>query len=191
MKHFQLNAQKREAFTKAAVKQLRRQGLVPGVLYGHKKENVHFSVVEKDMKDLIYTPNSYIIELNVDGEMHLCMIHDAQYHPVTDILLHLDLLAVNPDELVTINIPVAVSGNSEGVRQGGKLQINARKLRVKGHINDLPDTLNVDVTNLGLGKSIVANDLHFDNLQIVSPKTTIICMVKMTRAAAAASTTAE
>lgn len=164
--------------------------MVPCVLYGNKKENEHFTVVEKDLKNLIYTPSSYIVALSIEGSKQLCVLHEAQYHPVTDKILHLDFLAVNPSEPVTIHIPVVVTGTSEGVRQGGKLQVVARKLLVKGKMENLPDTIDIDITDLPLGKTIVAGDLKYDGIQIISPKTTMICMVKMTRAATAAASQA-
>ncbi len=190
MKQFEINARERSNFTKAAVKQLRKEDMVPCVLYGNNKENVHFSVSRKDLKDLIYTPNSYIISVNVDGKKQLCILHEAQFHPVTDSILHLDFLAIDPKKPVSIHIPIAITGNSEGVRQGGKLQILNRKLLVRANMKDLPDTLDVDITNLILGKAITAGDLKYDNIQILSPKSTIICMVKMTRASTSASASA-
>jgi large subunit ribosomal protein L25 len=190
MKQFEINARERSNFTKAAVKQLRKEDMVPCVLYGNKKENVHFSVSRKDLKDLIYTPNSYIISVNVDGKKQLCILHEAQFHPVTDSILHLDFLTIDPKKPVSIHIPIAITGNSEGVRQGGKLQVLNRKLLVRANMKDLPDTLDVDITNLTLGKAITAGDLKYDNIQILSPKSTIICMVKMTRASTSASASA-
>ena len=186
MKQFEIDAQRRASFTKAAVKQLRKDVLVPCVIYGNKKENEHFTVIEKDLKNLIYTPGSYIVALNIEGTKQLCVLHEAQFHPVTDKILHLDFLAVKPGEPVTIHIPVVITGTSEGVRQGGKLQVITRKLLVKGTLEHLPDTLDIDITNLPLGKSVVAGDLKYKDIQIISPKATIICMVKMTRAATAA-----
>lgn len=190
MKQFEINARERSNFTKAAVKQLRKEGLVPCVLYGNNQENVHFSVSQKDLKDLIYTPNSYIISLNIEGKKQLCILHEAQFHPVTDSILHLDFLTIDPAKPVSIHVPISVSGNSEGVRQGGKLQILNRKLLVRATMKDLPDTLDIDITNLSLGKAITAGELKYDNVQILSPKSTIICMVKMTRASTSASASA-
>lgn len=184
MKQFEINATKREAFTKAAVKQLRREGNVPCVLYGNKLENVHFSLNEKELGGLIYTPNSYIVSLNFDGQKQLCILYQSQFHPVTDRILHLDFLAVNENDPITINVPVLIDGHSEGVRQGGKLQVMARKVRIKAKLNDLPDDVTVDITNLLIGKAIVAGDIKIDNVQVVTSKNAIICMVKSTRAAA-------
>ncbi|MDD5314812.1 MAG: 50S ribosomal protein L25, partial [Bacteroidales bacterium] len=174
MKQFEINARERGIFTKTAVKQLRKEGMVPCVLYGNNDENIHFSVLEKDLKDLIFTPNSYIISLNIEGKKHLCVMHDTQFHPVTDRVLHLDFLAIDPLQPVSISVPIAISGNSEGVRQGGKLQVINRKLRVRAHLKDLPDSLDIDITNLELGKAITAGELKYENVQILAPKSTII-----------------
>ena len=190
MKQFEINAHKRENFTKVAVKQLRREGMVPCVLYGNDTENIHFAVLEKDLKDLIYTPSSYIISINIDGKKSLCILHQTQFHPVSDKILHLDFLAIDPAKPITIQVPVSISGNSEGVRQGGKLQVLNRKLLISGFLKDLPDQLNLDVTDLVLGKAITAGDLKYDNIRIMSPRGTIICMVKMTRASTSATATA-
>ncbi|MDD2290072.1 MAG: 50S ribosomal protein L25/general stress protein Ctc [Bacteroidales bacterium] len=190
MKQFEINAHKRENFTKAAVKQLRREGMVPCVLYGNDTENIHFAVLEKDLKDLIYTPSSYIISINIDGKKSLCILHQTQFHPVSDKILHLDFLAIDPAKPITIQVPVSISGNSEGVRQGGKLQVLNRKLLISGFLKDLPNQLDVDVTDLVLGKAITAGDLKYDNIRIMSPRGTIICMVKMTRASTSATATA-
>ena len=186
MKQFEINAHKRGNFTKAAVKQLRREGMVPCVLYGNETENIHFAVLEKDLKDLIYTPSSFIISINIDGKKSLCILHQTQFHPVSDKILHLDFLAIDPAKPITIQVPVSISGNSEGVRQGGKLQVLNRKLLISGFLKDLPDQLNIDVTDLTLGKTITAGDLKYDNIRIMSPRGTIICMVKMTRASTSA-----
>ncbi len=185
MKQFEINATQRDVFTKAAVKQLRREGNVPCVLYGNKMENVHFILNEKELGGLIYTPNSFIVALNFDGKKQLCVLYQAQFHPVNDHILHLDFLAVNENDPITIDVPVNISGHSEGVRQGGKLQVMVRKLRIKAKLNDLPDEVTVDISDLLIGKSIVAGDVKIDNVQVVTPKSTILCMVKVTRAAAA------
>jgi len=182
MKQLEINARKRDNFTKAAVKQLRREGRVPCVLYGTNKETLHFSVSEKELRPLIYTPNSYIVNLNVDGKEQLCLLHQAQFHPLLEQILHLDFLSIDPKKPVSVYIPVVLKGNSIGVREGGKMYVLSRKLFVRARLEDLPDSLDVDVTKLALGSSIAAGDLSFDKLEILTPKTTLVCMVKMTRA---------
>jgi len=186
MKTIALKGTPRTNISKTAVKALRRDKQVPCVLYGNNVENVHFSVNEADLKPLIYTPNAYIVNIDIDGKIYDAIMHNSQYHPVNDNVIHIDFYAVNTEKPLAMNIPVAISGNSEGVRAGGKLQVINRKIKVSALPKDLPDTLPIDITNLGLGKNIVAGDLSFDNVTIICPKSTIICAVKMTRAAASA-----
>lgn len=186
MKQITLQGIGRTGNDRAAIKALRKEGRVPCVYYGNGVENTLFSVSAKDLETITNTPNSYIIELDVEGKKQLVVLHDIQYHPVTDKALHVDFLAIREDKPVVINVPVSITGNSIGVRQGGKLMVSTRKLKVSGMIKDLPDKLDIDITDLNLGKQIVAGDLHYDNIHIVSPKATIICSIRMTRAAAAA-----
>ena len=110
------------------------------------------------------------------------VLHEVQYHPVSDEALHVDFLAVNEEKPVTIEVPVKVTGHSEGVKMGGKLLVSSRKLRVSAMMNNLPDLLEVDSTHLMIGKQIVAGDLNYEGVTIVSPKATIICSVRPTRA---------
>ena len=116
----------------------------------------------------------------------MAVLHEVQWHPVTDEALHVDFLAVTDSKPVTIDVPVVITGHSEGVKLGGKLLVSSRKLRVSALLADLPDSLDVDITNLMIGKQIVAGDLHYDKINIVSPKATIICSVRATRATAQA-----
>lgn len=183
METITLKGKSRKIGKKADVKQLRRAGEVPCVYYGHNVENIVFSVDAKELKKITHTPKSYLINLEVDGQSHLCVFHQIQYHPVTDEALHVDFLAISSEKPVVIEVPVVIEGNSEGVKQGGKLLVSARKLKISAPIDLLPDELKVDITDLQLGKTIVAGDLSYEGIQIVSPKSTIICAVKMTRAA--------
>ena len=183
MKHIELNGQVREAGNKAAVKAIRRAGQVPCNIYGLGIENILFSVDAQDLKTITHTPNSYIIDLKLsDGRNGYAVLHEVQYHPVTDEALHVDFLAVCEEKPVTIEVPVLVTGHSEGVKMGGKLLISSRKLRVSAMMDKLPDLLEVDSTHLMIGKQIVAGDLNYEGVTIVSPKATIICSVRPTRA---------
>ena len=183
MKHIELNGQIREAGNKAAVKAIRRAGQVPCNIYGLGMENILFSVDAQDLKTITHTPNSYIIDLKLnDGRGGCAVLHEVQYHPVTDEALHVDFLAVNEERPVTIEVPVIVTGHAEGVKMGGKLLVSSRKLRVSAMMANLPDLLEVDSTNLMIGKQIVACDLNYEGVTIVSPKATIICSVRPTRA---------
>ena len=183
MKHIELKGQVREAGNKAAVKAVRRAGQVPCNIYGLGIENILFTIDAQDLKTITHTPNSYIIDLELnDGKKLYAVLHEVQYHPVTDEALHVDFLAVCEEKPVTIEVPVIVTGHSEGVKMGGKLLVSSRKLRVSAMMNKLPDVLEVDSTHLMIGKQIVAGDLNFDGVTIVSPRATIICSVRPTRA---------
>ena len=187
MKHIELKGVVREAGNKATVKSIRKQGLVPCNIYGSGIENELFTVSAKDLKALTHTPNSYIVELELnDGKKFKAVLHEVQWHPVTDEALHVDFLAISDDKPVVIDVPVVITGHSEGVKLGGKLLVSSRKLRISALIENLPDSLEVDTTHLMIGKQIVAGDLHYDNINIVSPKGTIICSVRATRATAQA-----
>ncbi|MHC1780699.1 MAG: 50S ribosomal protein L25 [Bacteroidales bacterium] len=190
MKTISLKGNPREITRKSETKAMRRGNQIPCVIYGQGVQNVHFSVYDRDLLQIMNTPNAYIIELNIEGKVYNAVYHAAQFHPVTDEPLHVDFLAVNETKPVVISVPVIVTGNSEGVRQGGKLILNTRKLKISAKMSDLPDSITVDVTNLSIGKSISAGDVKVDNVQILTPKTTIICAVKMTRAAIGAAAAA-
>lgn len=182
MKHFTLNGQIREVGNKAVVKAFRRQGLVPCNLYGQGTENVLFTVTEKELKSLTHTPESFIVDLVLsNGKKCTAIVHELQYHPVTDNCLHVDFLVVSEDKPIAIDVPIAITGHSVGVQQGGKFLKSARSLRISALMKHLPDELLVDITNLQLGKRITAANLNYENISIISPKTTIICAVKATR----------
>ena len=183
MKHIELKGQVREAGNKASVKAVRRAGQVPCNIYGLGIENVLFTIDAQDLKTITHTPNSYIVDLELNnGQKLFAVLHEVQYHPVSDEALHVDFLAVCETKPVTIEVPVKVVGHSEGVKMGGKLLVSSRKLRVSAMMDKLPDILEVDSTPLKIGKQIVAGDLNYDGVTIVSPKATIICSVRPTRA---------
>ena len=183
MQHIELKGQVREAGNKAAVKAVRRAGQVPCNIYGQGIENVLFTIDAQDLKTITHTPNSYIIDLELsNGTKMYAVLHEVQYHPVSDEALHVDFLAVSEEKPVTIEVPVKVVGHSEGVKMGGKLLVSSRKLRISAMMNMLPDVLEVDSTHLMIGKQIVAGDLNYEGVTIVSPRATIICSVRPTRA---------
>jgi large subunit ribosomal protein L25 len=191
MKTIDVKGTVRKDLKKAAVKALRRNEQVPCIIYGNGCENILFTVTEKELKHLVYTPNAYLVNLDIDGNVRQAVMREIQFHPVTDKILHIDFYAVDAAKPIAIDVPVIISGNSEGVRAGGKLHILNRKVKVSALPENLPDALPVDITNLGLGKTITAGDLSFDKVNIITPKTTIICAVKLTRAVVApAETTA-
>ena len=182
MKHFELKGQIRQVGNKAVIKAFRRQGLVPCNLYGQGLDNVLFTVNDRDLQGLLNTPASYIVDLVLDGKTYTAVVHELQFHPVKDNCLHVDFLAVNEKKPIVISIPLNLTGHPKGVLVGGKFVQSARSLKVCGLMENLPDQLDVDVTPLELDKRMVAGDLKFEGLQIVSDKNTIICSVKTTRA---------
>lgn len=181
MKTVSVKAVKREDFGKKAAKSVRREGLVPCVLCGNG-ESVNFSIDPREVKPLIYTPNSYIVEIDFDGKKELAVLREVQFHPVREQILHIDFFRIAAGKPVAIAIPVRLSGNAEGVKVGGKLVLSARKLVVSALVENLPDEIVVDVTSLGVGKTIFVGDLKFDNLKFVTPATTAVCAVRVTRA---------
>ncbi|WP_026474692.1 50S ribosomal protein L25/general stress protein Ctc [Alkaliflexus imshenetskii] len=185
MQNIEIKAAKRENLGKTATKELRNNGDVPSVLYGGD-EVVHFFASERELNKLIFTPEVYIVKLNVDGKIYDAVIKDLQFHPVSDRLLHADFLQISEDKPVIIEIPVKMEGLAEGVKAGGKLQLEQRKLRVKAFAKDLPNELTVNISNLGLGKSIQVGSLSYPNLELLNAKNSVVVSVKLTRAARAA-----
>jgi len=181
MKTFQLAGQLRNEFGKKAAKELRKQDLVPCNLYGNGA-NVTFTVNVADVRKLIYTPDTQIVELTVDGKKHNAVVKELQFHPVKEQLLHIDFLEVTDKKPVTVEVPVQLTGHAEGVKAGGKLSLEVRKLKVSAIYTNLPDRVVVDVTELGLGKKIQVADLHFDNYEIANVKDLVVAQVKATRA---------
>ncbi len=185
MQVFELKAEGRKDLGKKATIAVRNEGKVPCVLYGGA-ENVHFVVAEKDLAKLLYTPIVYTINLNVDGKSYSAVMREIQFHPVTDRVLHIDFYQITENKPVVIEVPVKLQGFAEGVQAGGKLALIMRKLKVKAPLADLPGEVVLDVTNLGLGKSIRVKDLSFDKFEIMNAKDVVIAQIKLTRAARAA-----
>lgn len=186
MKHFVLKGQVREVGNKAVIKEYRKQGLVPCNIYGSGVENILFTVTEKDLKGLTDTPASYIVDLELsNGQKYNAVIHELQYHPVKDNCLHADFLAVNEEKPISIMVPITITGHAAGVRVGGKFYKLVRELKVSALMKDLPDELVINIDKLQIGKRIVAGDLKYENVNVVSPKGTIICTVKSSRQVAA------
>jgi len=185
MQTIQISGEIRNNLGKSATKQIRNNEKVPCVLYGGS-ENVHFVVDDRNFKELVYSPSVHLVELLIGGKSFKAIKQDIQYHPVSDKILHVDFLAITDDKPITIEIPVKLNGLAEGVKAGGKLQLEMRKLKVKALAKDLPDTLDINIDNLGLGKTIQVKELSFDNLEILNAKNAVVVSVKLTRAARAA-----
>ena len=181
MQVFELKGELRTDLGKKATKVLREEKKVPCVLYGGK-ENIHFSVVEIDLSKLVYTPFVYIVKIMIDGNAYEAVMREIQFHPVTDRILHIDFYHIFAEKPVIIEVPVKLKGFAEGVQAGGKLVQVIRKLKVKALPANLPGEVELDVTSLGLGKSIKVKELSFDNFEVVNAKEVVIAQVKVTRA---------
>jgi large subunit ribosomal protein L25 len=197
MKEITLNAQTRTEYGKKASRDLRRAGQIPAVFYGVEKDENGLPVAksikisEKELAKLLYTPNVYIVNLVVDGTPVKAILKDLQCDFVTDRPVHVDFYQITEDKPVVFEIPVKLNGLAEGVRAGGKLALNVRKLAVKALYTQFPDTLDIDVTNLALGKTMKVGELSYEGLEIITSKEVVVCAVRMTRAARAAAAESE
>jgi large subunit ribosomal protein L25 len=180
MKSFELTGTKREDLTKQGTKKLRDADMVPCVLYGGA-ENVHFSAPVLDFRGLVYTPEVFMVNIHVNGKMHQAIMQEIQFHPVSDKLMHIDFVEINPGKPVVIQIPVKINGTSDGQRQGGKLVTKVRKLKVKALANHLPDAIDVDIQSLQIGQSIRVGDLKHEGVEFLDSANNVIVGVRTTR----------
>jgi len=207
MKTFKLNAQPRVELGKKPVKALRKEGKIPAVINGGEivelpyngtlKEGqkivaiddnrgiitTDITVAAEDVRKLIYTPDIFEVDINLNGEEIKAVMKDLQFQPVKDTVLHIDFLKVYPDKPIVMEVPVQIEGHAEGVKAGGKLTLSMRKLRVKACYDKIPERLVVNVDTLGLGKSLAVGDLHFEGLELMNAKNAVVCAVQLTRAA--------
>ena len=207
MKTFELKAEARENLGKKAVKALRAEGKIPAVLNGGKivelpyKEALRpgeklveidakrgiittdITVKAEDVRKLIYTPDIFAIEMELNGEKRNAVMKELQFQPVKDTVLHIDFLEVYPDKPVVMEVPVQIEGHAEGVKAGGKLTLSMRKLKVKAPYTEIPERLVINVDKLGLGQSMAVRDLHFEGLELMNAGNAVVCAVQLTRAA--------
>ena len=207
MKTYNLAAQPRTDLGKKAAKTLRAEGLIPAVLnggeivtlpytaalnpgeklveIGNGKGIITTDIVVKndDVRKLLYTPDVFAIELEVNGEKRNAVLREVQFHPVKDTVLHIDLLEVNENKPVVVEVPVKLEGHAEGVKAGGKLQLSMKKLKVKAPYTQIPERVVINIDNLGLGKTLQVGELHFEGLELVNAKNAVVCAVQLTRAA--------
>ncbi len=207
MKTFDLNAEPRLELGKKSVKALRKEGKIPAVINGgaivelpfngtlkpgeklveidDKRGIITTDVVVKndDVRKLIYTPDIFEVNLNVNGETKKVVMKDLQFQPVKDTVLHIDFLEVYPDKPIVMEVPVKIEGHAEGVKAGGKLVMSMRKLKVKAAYTEIAERLVINVDHLGLGKSLAVGDLHYEGLELMNAKNAVVCAVQLTRAA--------
>jgi large subunit ribosomal protein L25 len=180
MKTIEIKAVSREHFGKKSTNNLRAEGNVPCVMYMEKK-NLHFYAHENAFRGLVYTPEVFLVNLVVDGKSYNAVMKEIQWHPVSDKILHIDFMQVSEDKPVTIDIPLRITGESSGVKAGGKLRVKRRSLKVKGLTKHLPDHLTIDITNIGIGQSVKIGDLNYENLEIIDNKRAMIVSVDVSR----------
>jgi large subunit ribosomal protein L25 len=181
MKTVSLSGSPRENVGKKGANTLRKQGCIPAVVYGGK-EQLHFSILENEAKKLVFTPNVYLIEIDVNGKKFKAILQETQVHPVTDRILHLDFLEINENSPFKLNLPVRLEGFSKGVRNGGNLSQNFRTLKVMGLLKDMPDAVKIDITPLKIGEKIRVLDLNIPGLKFSDPENAVVVGVLTARA---------
>ena len=180
MKSITINGSKRESVGKKATKALRNAGEVPCVLYGGDQP-VHFSAPTIAFNSLVYTPDVHTVVLELDGQKHNAVLQDIQFHPVTDEILHMDFYEFGDDQEITMEIPVHSEGVAKGVKNGGVLRFNLRRMRVRGLAKNLPDYIVADVTPLKIGNKLYVTAVTSDDYTIMHPDNTVICQVRTSR----------
>ncbi len=197
MKSININGTARTETGKKATREIRKAGAVPCNLYGEAKgENglpvaFSFTVTQAELRKLVYTPEIYSVNLNIDGKECKAVMRELQFHPVTDQLLHVDFYEINETKPIVMEVPIKLNGLAEGVKAGGKLSASVRNLKVRAVYTAIPEKLDIDVTHLGLGKTIKVAELSFEGLEIVTSPSVVVCQVKMTRSAKSAAAKAQ
>ena len=197
MKEIEVKGQKRTDLGKKAAKAMRKEGPIPCNLYGEAKnadgapEALSIACPMSELRKIVYTPHIYVIKLVIDGEERTAILKELQFHPVTDALLHVDFYEVNDQKPITIGIPVKLTGLAQGVRDGGRMNLSIRKINVTAPYQVIPEHLDIDVTELKIGKSIKVGDLSFEGLELATSKAVVVCSIKMTRNAQLAAQTTE
>ncbi len=180
MKTLELKGQKRETIGKRGSKDLRIAEMIPCVIYGGAG-TVHFSAELAELKKFIYSPEVYFASITVDGTSYKGVMKEVQYHPVTDDLHHVDFYEVKEDKKVKISLPVKVVGNSAGVRAGGRLAINVRKLQVEALPKDLPDFIEIDITNMEIGDKLRISEMKLKGVTFLDAQNVVVAAVTVTR----------
>jgi large subunit ribosomal protein L25 len=185
MKTIEIKGSVRQSIGKKSTKELRKNGMVPCVLYGGE-EVIHFQADEAEFRKIIYTPNVYLLDIDIDGTVYKGIKQDVQFHPVAEQILHIDFLKISEDKPIKIDIPVRTEGYAKGIKEGGQLKLNLRSLKVKALAKDLPDEIVVDVTELTLGQSTRVSDVSIEGLEMLNTLSVPVASVAITRAARAA-----
>ena len=182
MKSVEVKGSLRETLGKTTSKNLRKQEQIPCVLYGNG-ENVHFHTHENSFKEIVYSHNAYLVNIDIEGKKYQAVLRDIQYHPVTDKIIHADFYQIIEKQPVWIKVPIELTGNAIGVLSGGRLVQKMRKVKVKGLPNVLPDEIKIDISKLGIGKSIKIGDLSIEGLEFLEPENAVVVLIKTARSA--------
>ena len=182
MKTLAISVKARPQVGKSSTRALRNQGNVPCVLYGGEKQ-VTFYAHENDFRKLVYTPDTFLVELDIEGSKTKAVMQDIQFHPVTDKILHIDFLEVFDNKPVTVSLPVILQGIALGVRNGGNLLFRRPKIITKGLISNLPDSISINVEDLEIGMFIYIKDISIDGCEFLAPPSSVVVGVKTARTA--------
>lgn len=180
MKTIEIKGSLRTELGKKSSKKVRKEGNVPCVIYG-KEQNVHFHAHENTFKNLIYTPDAHLVNLDLEGKEYMVVLQDVQFHPVSDKITHIDFIEVFDDKPLVVSLPIKVTGDSVGVKAGGKLRIKKRHLKVRGYVNDIPENLLIDITDVKIHHSVKVGDLTYDKIELIDPKITTVLSVATSR----------
>ncbi|MCU0445924.1 MAG: 50S ribosomal protein L25/general stress protein Ctc [Microscillaceae bacterium] len=180
MKSVEIIGFKRANLGKKDAKSLREEANVPCVLYGGK-EQIHFSVPMILFRELVYTPDAHIVKLNIEGDEYDCIMQDIQFHPLSEIILHVDFLLLDENKPVKMDVPVRFFGNSPGVQQGGKLVVKLKKAKIKALPKHLPDSIQIDISGLALGKTIKVKDIQVEGFEILNAGNIPIASIEIPR----------
>ncbi|WP_295335570.1 50S ribosomal protein L25/general stress protein Ctc [Flavobacterium sp.] len=182
MKSITIKGQERESVGKKATKALRDAGMIPCVIYGGDQP-VHFAAEEKAFKGLVYTPNAHTVVVDLNGKTSNVILQDIQFHPVSDKILHIDFFQLNDNKEIIMEVPVKITGTSPGVLLGGDLRLNQRRLKVKALPKNLPDFVEANISELQMGNKLYVTKLETNNFKLMHPDNTVVCQVKISRAA--------
>lgn len=192
MKEISVKGTLRTELGKKASRELRKANYVPCNLYGEAKDEngkpvaKAFVTTNDELRNLIYSPDIYTVNLNIDGAECKAILKEIQFHPVKDNILHVDFYEITDTKPIIMEVPIKLEGLAEGVKAGGKLVANVRKLKVKAVYSNIPEKLVINVAHLGLGKTIKVGELNFEGLELMNSTEVVVCQVKMTRSAMAA-----
>jgi large subunit ribosomal protein L25 len=182
MKTLAISVKERQNVGKTSTRALRNQGNVPCVLYGGEKQ-VTFYAHENDFRKLVYTPNTFVVELNINGSKTKAIMQDIQFHPVTDKILHIDFLEVFDGKPITVSLPVVLEGVAIGVKNGGNLMFRIPKIVSKGLVANLPEAITINIEHLSIGMFISIKDIAVKGVEFLAPPNSVVVAVKTARAA--------